>query len=230
MEQLNQVKKILNKELARRLIRKKKITKKIFQLYNRCYKRKKTFEELNFFRKLLINRSINNAKIKELRKQINMKSVQQSTQQTAQPIKMGSIAKELLTYALSSFKKKFDTSAMYTQAEFIISMNILKGLLKTYEIQQIKNFIEQYYNLDEEFLRNAGYKLRFLPSKINTIIAIQNKTRTKHQDFNKKDYGKSLSDSQLREYIKMKKNGECTGSEIWAKEYEKELSDREINE
>jgi len=243
MEKSNPVKKTLNeaeadlaKDLARRLIRKKKLTKIITKLDNRYRGKSKPADVLEYYKTIQNNKRINNALIVERREQLNMKqSVKEETKvKTApdeqQPIKPnGSEAKELLSYALKSFKKKFGANAMYTNNEFAISMSTLKNMLKLYDANQIKEFIEEYYNLDDAFLQSAGYKLRFLPSKINTIIATRSKFKTKHQDFTKKDYGKSLSNSQLHEYIAMKKSGECTGKEPWAKEYEKEIHDRELD-
>ena len=142
--------------------------------------------------------------------------------------KTGSEAKVLMDYAYKKFVDMFNQKPYYSKTEFAISMKTLKNLLNKYSKKEIKGFIKEFYKLDEQFLKDVGYKIRFLPSKLNSLMVKQKVGNGKGKDYTKTNYKSSISDKQLYDYLKMKKNNDCTGEESWAQEYEDEIDARDL--
>jgi len=103
--------------------------------------------------------------------------------------------------------------------------------VKEYDMDDLEFFVKGFLRLKDEFLKESGYLLRFLPSKINKII-IQNKMfkdiRRDKKIYKEEDYSEELSDEQLKYYLIGKLKGKWSKNEEWAKNYEIELEKRNI--
>ena len=88
-------------------------------------------------------------------------------------------------------------------------------LIAEYPDNELRIMISRYFDLNDQFLKDVGYSLRFFPSKINKILI----------DMSTKNFPKSasLTREQLEEYLKGKKESRWTGEEDWAHPYEKAL-------
>lgn len=134
--------------------------------------------------------------------------------------------KELKTFYVIFFKEAFNNSPELEPADFIVARTFAK---KTeYSIDQLRELMRGYFKLKTFFLRNSGFKLRFFPDQINSIL-IENPGIMNIKSTNSAIVlGRmaKVSEEQLQKYIEGKKNGKWAGTEEWAQEYEAILKNR----
>ena len=119
----------------------------------------------------------------------------------------------MIQFYSTEFARIFGSSPRIDPAD----AGVLSPLIKEYSDADLRRIITSYLELsDDKFLKDVGYQLRFLPSKINRLLI----------DLAAKIPQKSgtLTREQLQEYLAGKKEGKWTGTEPWAKSYESAIS------
>ena len=212
----------LKAELKELKEKKQRLTQKVGKIY---YKHgRKTEEEKERYKKLKQIQKKNNERIDILKKKIEKRSGD-----TIQIKHDGiSATKELINYHHKKFIELFNKKPYYMSKDYSMATIALKRLLQEYSIDDIKDFIDKYLELDDNFIVSTGYRLHFLPSRVASLITSDKKGTKTKLDFRGKDYGANTEDWQLFEYLISKEKGECTGEESWAKPLEKEIRRREL--
>ena len=117
----------------------------------------------------------------------------------------------LVKFYCYEFERRFGNVPVVNGSE----IGALAALIRDYPEDHLRKMVMEYFELDDDFVKNSGYVLKFFPLKINRIlIELSKKERTTIS---------SLTKEQLEEYVKGKEEGKWTGEEDWAKSYEKSL-------
>lgn len=120
----------------------------------------------------------------------------------------GRITHNLIKFYCFEFEKRFGRRPRISAEE----SGILSVLIKDYSDEDLRLIISRYLELDDKFLKDCGYALKFLPMKINRVlIEMSDKKPQKSSD---------LTKEQIQEYLKGKEQGFWTGEEEWARTYE----------
>lgn len=134
--------------------------------------------------------------------------------------------KELKSFYVMFFKEAFNNSPELEPADFIMARTFAK---KTeYSVDQLRELMRGYFRLKTFFLRNNGFKLRYFPDQINSIL-VENPGVMNIKSTNSAIVlGRmaKISEEQIQKYLEGKKNGKWTGTEEWAQEYEAILKNR----
>lgn len=117
----------------------------------------------------------------------------------------------LIKFYCGEFKRRYGAEPRVSTED----SSHLKSLIREYSESDLRSIISKYLALDDKFLKESGYSLRFLPMKLNRILI--------EMGHNTPITKTSLTKDQLEEYVKGKSEGRWTGSEDWAKSYEKAL-------
>jgi hypothetical protein len=72
----------------------------------------------------------------------------------------------LLKYFYDKWKEKFNKVYL---ANFPVEGRIAKDLLKVYPLEQLKEFIDKFLMMEDEFCKLQGYKLTLFRTQINAI-------------------------------------------------------------
>jgi len=121
----------------------------------------------------------------------------------------------IIKYYIAEFDKRFGHSPVISVAD----TSGLAALIRDYSDDQLKILISAYFDLEDKFLSDCGYSLRFFPMKLNRLlIALSKKGHSAIPS------GGSFTQDQLKEYVKGKNEGTWTGTEDWAKPYESAIN------
>lgn len=139
--------------------------------------------------------------------------------------------KELRSAYVYYFREKFKNTPKLESSDFIVARNFCK---KTeYEANQIRFLIKEYFQLQNYYLQSTGYKLKNFPDNINSILVKKpnildtiSDTSSIVIDSTSTSNLVKISQDQLDNYIKGKKEKKWIGTEDWAKDYEAILSSR----
>lgn len=74
----------------------------------------------------------------------------------------------LKDYISLSFKDKFGEPMLINQGK---DGKILKSLLYTYKIDRLKDLWDKFINLDDKFIKKAGYSIGIFQSQINKLLS-----------------------------------------------------------
>ena len=132
--------------------------------------------------------------------------------------------KQLITLYHDKFLIRFGDKPDFATQDFAVAAS----LVKKYSIEELTSIIDKYFELDNSFLKSAGYKLRYLPNSINSIVvanADDSAARRKKKIYKKSDYAGELTPQQIEDYKVGKQQGKWTGDEPWAKLYEKAIAE-----
>jgi hypothetical protein len=123
----------------------------------------------------------------------------------------------LVKFYSSEFKNRFGNFPRIQSAD----LAGLSGLISEYPDNELRMMISRYFDINEPFLKDTGYSLRFFPGKINKILI----------DMSTKGSPKAsaLTREQLEEYLKGKKESRWDGTEDWAHSYERALKSLAID-
>jgi hypothetical protein len=121
----------------------------------------------------------------------------------------------IIKFFYGEFKRRFGHAPVVTDSD----SGHISTLLKDYGDDEVKEMIRRYLSLDDDFIQKNGYSLRFLPSRVNSILIEMSRER------GARPVSKAaLSQTQIDAYIQGKREGRWTGSEPWAKQYEDSIS------
>lgn len=131
--------------------------------------------------------------------------------------------KQLITMFHDKFLAKFKEKPALLVQDF----SAATSLIKNYSIEELGVIIDKYFELPNDFLKSAGYKLRYIPNSINSIAVANSDNKTSRRTkkiYKGEDYVDEISREQLEDYIDGKKLGSWTGKEPWAKAYEEAIA------
>lgn len=121
----------------------------------------------------------------------------------------------IIRFYVSEFDRRFGYSPVVSTSD----TSGLSTLIRDYSDDQLKILISAYFDLEDKFLSDCGYNLRFFPMKLNRLlIALSKKGHSAVSSDG------SFTQDQLKEYIKGKNEGSWTGTESWAKPYESAIN------
>jgi hypothetical protein len=124
--------------------------------------------------------------------------------------KKNDVVKAILFYK-DIFKQRFGHYPYITQEE----AGILKKLIEELSLEKVLDILKYYLYDTNQFIKENGYRIKFLPTRVNFILTLLNKNEGK------------LSLEQLEFYKKGKEEGWWSGKEEWAVYYEKQLNEME---
>ena len=97
----------------------------------------------------------------------------------------------------------------------------LKKLLKDFTLEEFDELVPKYLILNDTFLKDNAYSLRFMPANINKII----NRKQERIDFTSSAVYE-MSDEQVKMYHEGVKSGKYTGKEEWEMPYIEEVIKR----
>lgn len=123
--------------------------------------------------------------------------------------------KSISSTYIQEFKNKVQNQTpLIEKIDYVTIRKFCKTTIFTPE--QLVLLVKEYFNTNQLFLRNTGYRLRNFPSYINAILL------NKPNLFNDVSI-QGPSKQQLEQYEKGKAEGKWNGQEPWAKNYEEAL-------
>ena len=145
-----------------------------------------------------------------VRKSKNRRKVYLLTKKTADGI---ADIRDMIRFWIGLFSNKYGHSPTITPADTAG----LTRAIQDYSKEEVRDFLRVYIELDDKFLREAGYQLRFFHQNINKLIVSKK---------DKEPTSKSISEEQLKWYEEGKSKGKWNGVEPWAIPYENLLQQK----
>ena len=78
------------------------------------------------------------------------------------------MTKELLNYFRTKYKDLYEDNYPVVWGR---DMAIMKGLLGLYDADKLKQYIDTYFSMENDFINKAGHKLQLIKSQLPTIQA-----------------------------------------------------------
>ena len=98
---------------------------------------------------------------------------------------------------------------------------VLQDLIKVFTIEELEKLFEGYFKLNNKFLKDQGFPLKFVSANANKIL----NGKVEKIDFTNSS-GYTMSDEQLKMYLEGLNNNKYTGKEEWEKDYLNESKKR----
>lgn len=125
----------------------------------------------------------------------------------------------VVNHYFERFKEKFGEKPIFREAE----AKILLNLLKQYTPNVVCRLIDEYLDIQDDFIKKTGYSLKFLPEKVNYILMNMNKKI--------ENLIEEAPDWQILEYLRRKKENRLQGfNKNLIELYEREIKRRNISD